>query len=96
MISFIFAELYRFRDILLIPWYDVSQNEGAALDESADMMDLISLLPDYVKAMEPRHLEMLVEALMREENMHLMGNLESDEFRMLVQRIQYYGESMSF
>ena len=88
--------LHVLRDILLVPWYDVSQNEAAAPDDSADMMALISLLPDYVKAMEPRHLEMLVEALMHEENMHLMGNFESDEFRELVQRIEYYGDSMGY
>lgn len=74
----------------------MSQDASIAADDSADVMDFIALLPDYVKAMEPKHLEMLVEALMREENMHLVGNFESDEFRMLVQRIQYYGDSMSY
>ena len=88
--------LHDSRDILLVPWFDVSQNEAAITEDSSDMMELISLLPEYVRAMEPRHLEMLVEALMREENMHLMGNLESDEFRMLVQQIQYYGDGMSY
>jgi hypothetical protein len=43
--------------------------------------------------MDPHHLEVLLEALMQEENMHLLGDMDSDEFRLLVRRIQYFGEN---
>lgn len=55
----------------MIPWMDMSVAQEA-MQVSGEMMELLDMLPPFVKSLEQAHLERLLETLMRDEYVHFL------------------------